>query len=179
MAAHQAPPSLGFSRQEHWGGLPFPSPMYCSVHIALFNYCVVQRTLLKSMWQPGLEGSLGENGYMYTQDWVIQLCTWNYHNIVNQLYPNIKCFLKAHALLKCLKAVPFFSLPSVVSSLTFSWPLLLPVPYTFTSFSGCLKPYISDPQKHRVMSVFLTKSWFTQLFNHGVGFRGQTLKMRL
>ena len=24
---HQAPPSLGFSRQEHWSGLPFPSPM--------------------------------------------------------------------------------------------------------------------------------------------------------
>ena len=23
-AAHQAPPSLGFSRQEHWSGLPFP-----------------------------------------------------------------------------------------------------------------------------------------------------------
>ena len=38
MAAHQAPPSLGFSRQEHWSGLPFPSqscpilwdPMDCS-----------------------------------------------------------------------------------------------------------------------------------------------------
>ena len=28
MAAHQALPSLGFSRQEHWSGLPFPSPMY-------------------------------------------------------------------------------------------------------------------------------------------------------
>ena len=27
-AAHQAPPSLGFSRQERWSGLPFPSPMY-------------------------------------------------------------------------------------------------------------------------------------------------------
>ena len=25
-AAHQAPLSLGFSRQEHWSGLPFPSP---------------------------------------------------------------------------------------------------------------------------------------------------------
>ena len=25
MAAHQAPPSLGFSRQEQWDGLPFPS----------------------------------------------------------------------------------------------------------------------------------------------------------
>ena len=27
-AAHQAPPSLGFSRQEHWSGLPFSSPMH-------------------------------------------------------------------------------------------------------------------------------------------------------
>ena len=26
-AAHQVPPSLGFSRQEHWNGLPFPSSM--------------------------------------------------------------------------------------------------------------------------------------------------------
>ena len=28
MAAHQAPPSLGFSRQEHWSGLSFLSPMH-------------------------------------------------------------------------------------------------------------------------------------------------------
>ena len=28
IAAYQAPPSLGFSRQEHWSGLPFPSPMH-------------------------------------------------------------------------------------------------------------------------------------------------------
>ena len=27
-AAHQAPPSLGFSRQEYWSGLTFPSPMH-------------------------------------------------------------------------------------------------------------------------------------------------------
>ena len=27
-AAHQAPLSLGFSRQEHWSGLPFSSPMH-------------------------------------------------------------------------------------------------------------------------------------------------------
>ena len=24
--AHQAPPSMGFSRQEYWSGVPFPSP---------------------------------------------------------------------------------------------------------------------------------------------------------
>ena len=28
MAVHQAPLSLGFSRQEHWSGLPLPSPMH-------------------------------------------------------------------------------------------------------------------------------------------------------
>ena len=28
MAAHQPPPSLELSRQEHWSGLPFPSPMH-------------------------------------------------------------------------------------------------------------------------------------------------------
>ena len=27
-AAHQASPSMGFSRQEYWSGLPFPSPMH-------------------------------------------------------------------------------------------------------------------------------------------------------
>ena len=27
-ASYQAPLSLGFSRQEHWSGLPFPSPMH-------------------------------------------------------------------------------------------------------------------------------------------------------
>ena len=27
-AAHQAPPSMGFSRQKYWIGLPFPSPKY-------------------------------------------------------------------------------------------------------------------------------------------------------
>ena len=28
--AHQAPPSMGFSRPEHWSGLPFPSPGHLS-----------------------------------------------------------------------------------------------------------------------------------------------------
>ena len=27
-AAHQAPLSMGFSREEYWSGFPFPSPMY-------------------------------------------------------------------------------------------------------------------------------------------------------
>ena len=27
-AAYQAPPSMGFSRQEYWSGVPLPSPNY-------------------------------------------------------------------------------------------------------------------------------------------------------
>ena len=30
-AAHQAPLSMGFSRQEYWNGLPFPSPFNLSI----------------------------------------------------------------------------------------------------------------------------------------------------
>ena len=31
-AAYQAPPSMGFSRQEYWSGLPLPSLMMCSTY---------------------------------------------------------------------------------------------------------------------------------------------------
>ena len=31
-AAYQAPPSMGFSRQECWSGVPLPSPLFSSLH---------------------------------------------------------------------------------------------------------------------------------------------------
>ena len=49
------------------------------------TYCIAQGTLFNVMWQPGWEGSLGENGYVYMQGWVPLLSTRNYYNIVNQL----------------------------------------------------------------------------------------------
>ena len=39
-AAHQAPPSLGFSRQEYWSGLPFPSPMHVCMHAKSLQSCL-------------------------------------------------------------------------------------------------------------------------------------------
>ena len=54
------------------------------------TYCIAQGTLLNVMWQPGWEGSLGENEYMYMYGWVPSLLPRNYHNIVNGLYPNTK-----------------------------------------------------------------------------------------
>ena len=53
---------------------------------------IAHGTLLKVMCQPGWERALGENGYMYMYGWVPFLYTWNYCNIVNQLYPSRKCF---------------------------------------------------------------------------------------
>ena len=57
-AAHQAPPSMGFSRQNYWTGMPLPSPIYTllgikyitnkSLRIAqetLFNALVMKREL--------------------------------------------------------------------------------------------------------------------------------------
>ena len=45
--AHQAAPSLEFSRQEHWSGLPFPSPndgLTLTLHQALFKASMYQFT---------------------------------------------------------------------------------------------------------------------------------------
>ena len=67
-AAHQAPPSLGFSRQEHWSGLPFPSPMHeseewkwsCSVVSDSLRPHGLQPTRLLHPWDfPGKSTGVG------------------------------------------------------------------------------------------------------------------------
>ena len=35
-AAYQAPPSMGFSRQEYWSGMPLPSPIQLLSRVQLF-----------------------------------------------------------------------------------------------------------------------------------------------
>ena len=41
MAAHQAPPSMGFSRQEYWSGVPPPSLMFDPTHINSTVHCCI------------------------------------------------------------------------------------------------------------------------------------------
>ena len=36
-AAYQAPPSMGFSRQEYWSGVPLPSPSLQATHLKSFS----------------------------------------------------------------------------------------------------------------------------------------------
>ena len=51
--AHQAPQSLGFSRQEHWSGLPFPSRMHESEKWKCCNF-LIQGIFLTQESNPGL-----------------------------------------------------------------------------------------------------------------------------
>ena len=49
-AAYQAPPFMGFSRQEYWSGVPLPSPyiyvcVYIYICIILFSIMVYHRIL--------------------------------------------------------------------------------------------------------------------------------------
>src|SRR5574340_147231 len=67
-AAHQVLPSLGFSRQEHWSGLPFPSLMHESEKCKLSHSVVsnssrpheLQHTRLLHPWDfPGKSTGVG------------------------------------------------------------------------------------------------------------------------
>ena len=61
-SAYQAPPSMGFSRQEYWSGVPLPSPLYSllfpKLHIILKLYkcnahfkTPFSYTVLKKIWE--------------------------------------------------------------------------------------------------------------------------------
>ena len=89
MAAHQAPPSLGFSKQEHWSGLPFPSPMHESEkwkwsHSVVSDSSRPQRlqpTRLLRPWDfPGKNTRVGCHR-------LLQRIAWRY------LYSHLSCIL--------------------------------------------------------------------------------------
>ena len=51
-AAYQAPPSMGFSRQEYWGGLPLPSPGYIPSTYLFYNWTFVPLTTFLMVHTP-------------------------------------------------------------------------------------------------------------------------------
>ena len=56
-AAYQAPPSMGFSRQEHWSGVPLPSLPRDTNHSQ--NVCIYN-DLTNMFFLPGLHGLLSQ-----------------------------------------------------------------------------------------------------------------------
>ena len=59
-------------RREGWGERivrEFGMDRYTLIYLKWItnkDLLIIQRTLLNVMWQPGWEGSLGKNGYLYT-----------------------------------------------------------------------------------------------------------------
>ena len=64
-AAHQAPPSMGFSRQEYWSGVPSPSPETWAIteklrrnEYGVFTrdiiFVIIQYLLLNTYYVPGM-----------------------------------------------------------------------------------------------------------------------------
>ena len=65
MPAHQAPPSLGFSRQEYWSRLPFPSPMHAGM---LSRFSRVR--LCATLWIAALQAPLS-TGFSKQEYWSV------------------------------------------------------------------------------------------------------------
>ena len=52
----QTSPSMGFSRQEYWSGLPFPSPVLC-IFITYYNISSIPQGNLQSSHRNGMGSS--------------------------------------------------------------------------------------------------------------------------
>ena len=61
-AAHQAPPSLGFSRQGYWSGLPFPSPIHACM-LSCFSHVWLYATLWTAAHQAPLSTGFSRQEY--------------------------------------------------------------------------------------------------------------------
>ena len=62
MAAHQALLSLGFSRQEYWSGLPFPSPTHACM-LSRFSHVRLCATLWTAAHQAPLSTGFSRQEY--------------------------------------------------------------------------------------------------------------------
>ena len=94
-AAHQAPPSMGFSRQEYWSGVPFPSPSIVNrsdqIKTLLSSSCMrtnstytnmnphlgLTHQCLDQLWpNPGWESSLRAREYLtLSQSYLLPSCS--------------------------------------------------------------------------------------------------------
>ena len=75
-AAYQAPPSMGFSRQEYWSGLPLPSPRDLWDNIKCTNIQIIgvpEEEEKKKGYEKNFEAFIVENFLIMEKEIVIQV----------------------------------------------------------------------------------------------------------
>ena len=102
--AHEAPPFMGFSRQECWIGLPFSSP-HTGLEPNILEVKEMKQSLLNVNSGCHLHSSLGFH-FMFIYVLILCICIlWISWIIVNNFLPYLqkKLKLKWHFFLKCLE----------------------------------------------------------------------------
>ena len=78
-AAHQAPPPMGFSKQEYWSGLPLTKYMYAAAAAAK----ICSTSLIKYIW---IKTTLNKNAVLLAKIKEKTQLNWNNH------LPLVRCF---------------------------------------------------------------------------------------
>ena len=108
-AAHQAPPSMGFSRQKYWSGVPLPSPQ-CSFKSLLINLTQLQ------FFSASVQNWKSLGGKIQVVQFGYGIYSW-----ISQLWPgSYSAEIAAEDLLVCVYLRPF----SPTKEIIISWGLL-------------------------------------------------------
>ena len=121
-AAYQAPPSMGFSRQGYWSGLPLPSPMHKS-ESEVAKSCPtlrdphgLQRTRLLHPWDfPGKGTGVGCHGLLNPY----------HYNFVYCFLSLYKLFIEKNSLTSKIHATMIIVQTKFVQNYCTNWPLCI------------------------------------------------------
>ena len=144
-AAHQSPPSMGFSRQEYWSGLPLPSPIISTNPHQLNTFNFINRSLFSTF--------IMIRGQFYYCVLIFRVSVFNQHrvsemfaSVTSRAWPSPCCFCSVaqscptlYDLMDCSTSgfpvlyhlselTQLMSIESVISSnhLILFYPVLLP-----------------------------------------------------
>ena len=132
MAAHQAPPSLGFSRQEYWSGVPSPSSYYYFILSPLSSdhQCTLPVLILSWRWllfyweNKTRQKTNGEDSHAVNTTYSFLSC-FDGWTISAPTWPTFPLRAKSHPLFHRRILFQQFSPLSCISNISLYWIILI------------------------------------------------------